>query len=137
MKLETLISDTKINKKEKISSGKKSKEEKEKKKKRKAVDLNDDDDENKSDSSSELIEPVSADSKVKKKKAKLMEASDVEEEENDPNSLSNFRISKPLKDALTSKGIKALFPIQAMTFDIVLDGCDLVGRARTGQVCVF
>ncbi|XP_057528268.1 DEAD-box ATP-dependent RNA helicase 7 [Amaranthus tricolor] len=133
MKLETLISDTKINKKEKISSGKKSKEEKEKKKKRKAVDLNDDDDENKSDSSSELIEPVSADSKVKKKKAKLMEASDVEEEENDPNSLSNFRISKPLKDALTSKGIKALFPIQAMTFDIVLDGCDLVGRARTGQ----
>lgn len=87
--------------------------------------------------SSELIEPVAADSKVKKKKAKLMEASDVEEEETDPNLLSNFRISKPSKDALISKGIKALFPIQAMTFDIVLDGCDLVGRARTGQVCVF
>lgn len=87
--------------------------------------------------SSKLIEPVAADSKVKKKKAKLMEASDVEEEETDPNLLSNFRISKPSKDALISKGIKALFPIQAMTFDIVLDGCDLVGRARTRQVCVF
>jgi ATP-dependent RNA helicase DDX21 len=27
-----------------------------------------------------------------------------------------------------------LFPIQARTFEDILNGCDLVGRARTGQV---
>ncbi|KAJ0094189.1 hypothetical protein Patl1_16753 [Pistacia atlantica] len=30
------------------------------------------------------------------------------------------------------KGIESLFPIQATTFDMVLDGSDLVGHARTG-----
>ncbi|GAB4858705.1 hypothetical protein Ancab_010178 [Ancistrocladus abbreviatus] len=54
-------------------------------------------------------------------------------EEKNPNAVSNFRISKPLRDALKSKGIESLFPIQAMTFDIVIGGSDLVGRARTGQ----
>lgn len=136
MKSETLDSDDTVVKKEKSSSkkkekssssGKKDKEEKEKKKKRKAVDLDDSSD--KSDNSSELVQ---ADD-LKPKKAKVMEEAVVEAE--DPNSLSNFRISKPLKDVLISKGIKALFPIQAMTFDNVIDGCDLVGRARTGQVC--
>lgn len=52
----------------------------------------------------------------------------------DPNAVSNFRISEPLRAALKSKGIQSLFPIQAMTFDLILDGSDLVGRARTGQV---
>ncbi|CAA7403647.1 unnamed protein product [Spirodela intermedia] len=51
----------------------------------------------------------------------------------DPNAVSNFRISEPLRAALKSKGIQSLFPIQAMTFDLILDGSDLVGRARTGQ----
>jgi len=64
-----------------------------------------------------------------------MEGSDDQgDEEENPNALSNFQISKTLKDALSSKGIKSLFPIQAMTFDVVLRGSDLVGRARTGQV---
>lgn len=65
------------------------------------------------------------------KRPKLMEEG---EEADDPNALSNFRISNALREALESKGIKALFPIQAMTFDFILDGFDLVGRARTGQV---
>ncbi|OAE30429.1 hypothetical protein AXG93_2121s1020 [Marchantia polymorpha subsp. ruderalis] len=51
----------------------------------------------------------------------------------DPLAVTNFRISKSLRDKLKSKGIEALFPIQAQTFDDVFDGKDLVGRARTGQ----
>ncbi|KAG1360656.1 DEAD-box ATP-dependent RNA helicase 7 [Cocos nucifera] len=50
-----------------------------------------------------------------------------------PNAVSKFRISKVLREKLKSKGIESLFPIQAMTFDLILDGSDLVGRARTGQ----
>ncbi|XP_031108346.1 DEAD-box ATP-dependent RNA helicase 7-like isoform X2 [Ipomoea triloba] len=70
----------------------------------------------------------------KKKKTKFTEVVDngVETEEN-PSSISNFRISDPLREALKVKGIEYLFPIQATTFDIILDGSDLVGRARTGQ----
>lgn len=124
-------------------------------KKRKASDIdamaamattNDGDDE----TGSELVEPEGAreddnshKKKKKKKKAKseeqtlVMEEQEEEEEEEkkeDPNAVSNFRISEPLRLKLKEKGIESLFPIQAMTFDTVLDGSDLVGRARTGQV---
>lgn len=58
---------------------------------------------------------------------------EVEAEEDNANALSNFRISNVVKEKLKSKGILSLFPIQAMTYDIILDGSDLVGRARTGQ----
>ncbi|KAK8945515.1 DEAD-box ATP-dependent RNA helicase 7 [Platanthera guangdongensis] len=51
----------------------------------------------------------------------------------DQNALSNFRISKALVEKLNSNGIYSLFPIQAKTFDIILEGYDLLGRARTGQ----
>lgn len=122
-------------------------------KKRKASDIdamaaiattNDGDDE----TGSELVEPEGAreednshKKKKKKKKAKsedqtlVMEADEEEQEEKkeDPNAVSNFRISEPLRLKLKEKGIESLFPIQAMTFDIILDGSDLVGRARTGQ----
>ncbi|KAL5706458.1 RNA helicase [Ranunculus cassubicifolius] len=58
-------------------------------------------------------------------------------EKSDPNAVSNFRISAPLREKLKSKGIEALFPIQAMTFDTIFNGADLVGRARTGQGKTF
>lgn len=95
-----------------------------KKKKRKASD------EEASDSGSdgrENIKEFANGSSLKK--AKLMEEEVVE----NPNALSKFRISDPVKEKLKSKGIEALFPIQAMTFNMILDGSDLVGRARTGQ----
>ncbi|KZV25365.1 DEAD-box ATP-dependent RNA helicase 7 [Dorcoceras hygrometricum] len=102
---------------------------KSKEKKRKAVEIGDgDDEEERSETSMEIGEPMN-DLGKKKKKMKLKE-----EEQEDPNAVSNFRISKPLREALKTKGIESLFPIQAMTFDTVLDGSDLVGRARTGQV---
>ncbi|PIN09721.1 ATP-dependent RNA helicase [Handroanthus impetiginosus] len=96
--------------------------------KRKA--LEDDTEEERSQTSLETGEPMN--SSKKKKKMKVGENEKKEEEQN-PNALSNFRISQPLRDALKEKGIEALFPIQAMTFDTIFDGSDLVGRARTGQ----
>ncbi|XP_066399781.1 DEAD-box ATP-dependent RNA helicase 7-like [Miscanthus floridulus] len=102
------------------------------------------DEEEKSSTSSEETAP--APKKAKKEKTKKnaevsSSASDddgeitasSDEDPADPNALTNFRISEPLRQSLRSKGIKALFPIQATTFDLVLDGSDLVGRARTGQ----
>ncbi|KAL7183924.1 hypothetical protein ACSBR2_026155 [Camellia fascicularis] len=119
------------------------KKSKKKDKKRKASEVDEDSDEQKSETSSELGAPMNlkpVGESVKKKKMKLEEI-DHEEVENDggvsedenPNALSNFRISPQLIDMLKSKGIESLFPIQSMTFDVVLDGADLVGRARTGQ----
>ena len=51
----------------------------------------------------------------------------------DPNSLDNFALSPAVRTKLREAGINALFPIQAATFSIVMNGQDLVGRARTGQ----
>ncbi|KAL2995669.1 hypothetical protein AAZX31_10G229200 [Glycine max] len=100
------------------------------------------------ETSSDLVEPEPAsredDSQNKKKKKKkvvkseekeqpLLVTEPKEEKKDDPNAISNFRISEPLREKLKEKGIESLFPIQAMTFDTVLDGSDLVGRARTGQ----
>lgn len=121
---------------------KKSKGDKESKK-RKAVEVAEDED--RSDTSSELGEPVNSrlksSSKDKKsgKKVKLIESDEDAEDEKaeDPNAVSRFRISEPLRERLKEKGILSLFPIQAMTFDTVFDGSDLVGRARTGQVLFF
>ena len=48
----------------------------------------------------------------------------------DPLALDNFRLSPAIKDLLRQKGIESLFTIQAQTLTSVLDGFDLVGRAR-------
>ncbi|KAL0400864.1 UNVERIFIED_CONTAM: DEAD-box ATP-dependent RNA helicase 7 [Sesamum latifolium] len=69
----------------------------------------------------------------RKKKMKYEKIEGVKPDDDTPNAVSSFRISIPLKEALKEKGIESLFPIQAMTFNAVLDGSDLVGRARTGQ----
>ncbi|KAI4351866.1 hypothetical protein L6164_006171 [Bauhinia variegata] len=121
-------------------SDKKVKKKKESKK-RKALETENmmDGEEDKSETSSELVEPETSkpktEEKRKKKKAKLeeLEVEGEEAEKEDPNAISNFRISEPLRAKLKEKGIESLFPIQAMTFDTILDGSDLVGRARTGQ----
>ena len=47
--------------------------------------------------------------------------------------LSHFRLSPPTLDALSARGVKTLFPIQAATFDRIFDGKDLIARARTGM----
>ncbi|KAJ3690666.1 hypothetical protein LUZ61_019830 [Rhynchospora tenuis] len=93
------------------SSKKERKEKKEKKKRKKESD----DEASETSSDSDLV--------ALNKKPKI----------EDPNAIVNFRISDVLRERLKSKGIESLFPIQAMTFDLILDGNDLVGRARTGQ----
>eukprot|EP00268_Persea_americana_P040957 TRINITY_DN4077_c0_g1_i3.p1 TRINITY_DN4077_c0_g1~~TRINITY_DN4077_c0_g1_i3.p1 ORF type:complete len:383 (+),score=72.11 TRINITY_DN4077_c0_g1_i3:116-1264(+) len=115
-------------------------------KKRRTFDDDGDEEKERSDTSSEFGDSKAIN--VPSKKQRLMEEesgggeSDEDgeltaegeiETESDPNAVSNFRISAPLREKLKSKGIESLFPIQAMTFDIVLNGSDLVGRARTGQ----
>ena len=69
---------------------------------------------------------------------------DIAEEES-LYSMSRYRISPETIGILNSKGITQLFPIQvqnlivlfnsqqALTFDAVYDGKDLIGRAPTGQ----
>ncbi|CAI5715559.1 unnamed protein product [Peronospora destructor] len=47
--------------------------------------------------------------------------------------LETFDISKETQKNLQARGIKTLFPIQAMTFDKIMAGKDLIGRARTGM----
>ena len=76
---------------------------------------------------------------MKKSKKKKMKTAEVDEEvepikEDNPNAVSNFRVSEPLRNALKAKGIEALFPIQARTFDSIYDGLDLIGKAKTCQV---
>ncbi|CAN6218425.1 unnamed protein product [Urochloa humidicola] len=128
---------------EAASAKKEKKEKKEKKRKAKEPSPSSEEEE-KSSTSSEETAPSAK--KAKKEKAKKsVEASPSASEDDgevtassdedpaDPHALTNFRIAEPLRQRLKSKGIKALFPIQATTFDLVLDGCDLVGRARTGQ----
>ncbi|KAL8247933.1 hypothetical protein R6Q59_009149 [Mikania micrantha] len=115
------------------------KSEKKIKRKRKASS-DTDNDEGKSDTSSELGEPINRKieesmKKIKKKKMKTDEVDEKEagSKEENPNAVSNFRISEPLKNALKAKGIETLFPIQARTFDSIYDGLDLIGKAKTGQ----
>jgi len=50
----------------------------------------------------------------------------------DPNSIDNFGLSAPLKSLLREKGIETLFDIQSACLKPLLEGNDLVGRARTG-----
>lgn len=49
-----------------------------------------------------------------------------------PLALDNFALSDPVKSLLRAKGIESLFDIQARCLPPVLEGKDLVGRARTG-----
>ena len=115
----------KVKKEKKVSA---TGEKESKKKKRKADDL---------------VEAVT-EKKSKKIKQKLEEqepstaASDSADSEQfvevakpaDPLALDNFRLSDGVKALLREKGIESLFNIQAQTLNHLLDGFDLVGRAR-------
>ncbi|XP_039161675.1 DEAD-box ATP-dependent RNA helicase 7-like [Eucalyptus grandis] len=93
-----------------------------------------------SETSSELVDPENLKGKKKKKKkARLRGGDNKVAQEEKPNAVLNFRILDSLRLKLKDNGIEALFPIQSMTFDIVHDGTDLVGRACTGQLlsCPF
>ncbi|KAM5583587.1 DEAD-box ATP-dependent RNA helicase 7 [Rosa sericea] len=72
--------------------------------------------------------------KKKSKKAKVEEEEKKKNVEGEkPNAVSQFRISQPLRAKLKERGVESLSPIQAMTFDTILDGFDLMGQASAGQ----
>ena len=58
------------------------------------------------------------------------EVAPPQEEAPNPNAVDNFRLSPQVKAVLKKKGIETLFDIQAQTLSHVLDGKDLLGRAR-------
>ena len=59
-------------------------------------------------------------------------SSATQEETANPLCIDNFGLSAPLKSLLREKGIESLFAIQAQCLEPLLEGKDLVGRARTG-----
>ena len=81
--------------------------------------------------------PDGGDAPAKKKKAKKAAvaepAADSPPASADRHALSSFALSERIKAKLRESGIAALFPIQAQTFNLVMDGKDVIGRARTGQ----
>ncbi|KAL6204561.1 hypothetical protein ACLB2K_021828 [Fragaria x ananassa] len=64
---------------------------------------------------------------------KLKKKSKKDKAEETPNAVSKFRISEPLRAKLKERGIKSLSPIQARTFDTILDGFDLLAQAPADQ----
>ena len=47
--------------------------------------------------------------------------------------LDQFDLSDETVGALRARGVDALFPIQAATFNLIYEGNDVIGRARTGM----
>ena len=109
------------------------KEEKKSKRKEKAADGED----KPAKKAKKAVEADAEAEEPKKKAAKVVKEAPAEEAPqppaDDPNSLDNFDLSPAVRTKLRECGIAALFPIQAATFKIVMDGNDIVGRARTGQ----
>ncbi|KAJ2801134.1 hypothetical protein H4R20_003797 [Coemansia guatemalensis] len=115
--------------KEKSKDKKEKKEKKDKKHKRKHASSTS------SDVSDEEPEEKKPKKKVRAEKVSITAStSDEEAESSAENELSieNFSLSDSTKSALRSRGIEALFPIQASTLQPILDGYDVLGRARTG-----
>ena len=44
--------------------------------------------------------------------------------------LSSYRLTQSTMDSLKKRGVEALFPIQAATFDLIYDGKDVLARAK-------
>ena len=111
---------------------KKAKKEKEEKKEKSADGEKDKVSKKRSRAEAEESEPEAK--KLKGAEAALAAAETSEEPkaEADPLAVDNFELSQGVKSLLLSKGIEALFPIQAQTLGIALEGLDVVGRARTG-----
>ncbi|KAG7389461.1 hypothetical protein PHYPSEUDO_010346 [Phytophthora pseudosyringae] len=100
------------------------KEKKEKKSKKRSREADEERDDTDPAEESEVEAPAA-------KQAKSENATHVGGQENPP--LESFRISAETQKNLKARGIHTLFPIQAMTFDKIMDGKDLMGRARTGM----
>ncbi|XP_046839345.1 nucleolar RNA helicase 2-like isoform X3 [Xenia sp. Carnegie-2017] len=87
--------------------------------------------ENKKESKKRKAEEDIDGERAKKVKCKSKEEIEVGISEKE-GKLKKFRISKKTRKVLKERGIKFLFPIQAKTYDLIYDGHDVIGKARTG-----
>ncbi|KAJ1996918.1 hypothetical protein H4R26_006014, partial [Coemansia thaxteri] len=126
---------SKSDKKEKKEKKSKSEKSEKKHKRKHASSSGSDESADEADSSEEVQRPS--------KKVHTKDASDAavapapaaeakKEEAANELSIDSFPLSESTKAALRSRGIEALFPIQASTLRPILDGLDVLGRARTG-----
>jgi ATP-dependent RNA helicase DDX21 len=122
----------------KVKKDKKAKKEKKEKKKSKDEDKpskrkrsRSDEEDSEAQNSNEGRESETKRQTKKTKTEEDVPVTNVGGQENPP--LKNFRISEETVQNLEKRGINTLFPIQAMTLDKILDGKDLMGRARTGM----
>ena len=82
---------------------------------------------------------AAAEAEKQKRKVKKAKKEDKAAEEpaaaavDDSLALHNFRLSAETVALLKQRGIEKLFPIQAQTFEAILDGRDVVGQAKTGS----
>lgn len=82
----------------------------------------------------DVVAKPNSELEVQKLKKKSKKDKPEQQEEETPNAVSKFRISEPLRAKLKERGIKSLSPIQARTFDTILDGFDLLAQAPADQV---
>mmetsp|Transcript_247 Transcript_247/g.386 ORF Transcript_247/g.386 Transcript_247/m.386 type:complete len:726 (-) Transcript_247:806-2983(-) len=127
----------KKDKKEKSKSKKEKKEKKEKRKEKK-------DKKDKKRKRSESSDSSSAEEKETKgkepevKKTKKLSEPEAEKTEENPlmkgaKPISEFDVSSATVGALKKRGIESLFEIQVKTFPVIMEGKDVIGRARTGM----
>ncbi|KAL6195552.1 hypothetical protein ACLB2K_031171 [Fragaria x ananassa] len=81
----------------------------------------------------DVVAKPNSELEVQKLKKKSKKDKPEQQEEETPNAVSKFRISEPLRAKLKERGIKSLSPIQARTFDTILDGFDLLAQAPADQ----
>ncbi|XP_041362568.1 nucleolar RNA helicase 2-like isoform X2 [Gigantopelta aegis] len=65
-------------------------------------------------------------------KSATQDNDDALEKEKDAGAFENFDLSKETVKKLKKRSITHLFPIQAKTFNAILEGQDVIARARTG-----
>jgi len=124
VKVKKVKTDKKDKKEKKDKKDKKSKKEKDKKEKKEKKDKKEAKDDKKDDSSSSSSSSSSSNA-----------SDDESKKENEipkENRFETYNLDKAIITRLQKHNIKSLFPIQAATMKPILDGFDVLGRARTG-----
>lgn len=76
--------------------------------------------------------PKEAETKIEKDAKQIENIDNTVIYPEDAKSISEFRVSKEIVKNLAERGITKFFPIQEKSFDTILEGKDVLGRARTG-----
>jgi ATP-dependent RNA helicase DDX21 len=86
----------------------------------------------KTDKTSRSDKKDKIDKKSKKRAVQEEEEPSKKQKLDDPTLLENFKLETCIYNALKETGVDSLFPIQIASFDPVIQGKDVLGRARTG-----